>query len=184
MKRIQSVFVLLIAIIALSCTKEVIGPAGPEGPQGEPGESAYVFEYANVDFVAPDYEVFLPYPDDFEGVSSDVAIVYLLWDVTTDDDGNQLEIWRQLPQTIHTELGEINYNFDFTSIDVRLFLIPEFDPVELQPIDTDDWVVRTVIIPGNFWGSITSIDYSDYYAVKEAFGLPDLVTRSTVKRRE
>ena len=186
MKTLQSALVFILSFAVLACTQEVgpQGPPGPEGPQGAQGESAYVFEYDNVDFISPDYEVILPYPEDFEALSSDVALVYLLWEVTEDNNGNPLEVWRQLPQSIQTELGDINYNFDFTLVDVRLFLVPEFDPANLQPIDTDDWVVRTVIVPGSFWGSRHSIDLSDYNAVKEAFGLPEFDQHSTKKRRE
>ena len=186
MKTIQAVLVIVISVLILSCTREVgpAGPPGPQGPQGEQGESAFVFEYDNVDFIGPDYEVILPYPEDFEALDADVALVYLLWEVTQDGNGNQLEVWRQLPQSVQTELGDINYNFDFTVVDVRLFLVPEFDPSNLLPIDTDDWVVRTVIVPGNFWGSRHDLDLSDYNAVKEAFGLPELELPKAKKRRE
>lgn len=187
MKTQQLLSLTILSIVLFSCSNASEGPAGPpgpEGPEGQPGESAYVFEYSNVDFVSPDYEVILPYPEDFEGISSDVALVYLLWDVTTDNEGNQLEVWRQLPQTIQTSFGDINYNFDFTTVDVRVFIVPEFDPINLEPIDTDDWVVRTVIIPGSYWGGRTTIDYSDYNAVKEALGLPEFESKTIKKRRK
>ena len=187
MKTLKTSLILLTSILIYACTTGEVGPqgpAGPEGPEGIQGESAYVFEYSDVDFISPDYEVILPYPDDFEGVASDVALVYLLWDVSTDGDGNQLEVWRQMPQIVHTELGKIHYNFDFTIPDVRLFLIPEFSPTELLPVDTDDWVIRTVIIPGDFWGSRMSLDHSDYNAVKEAYGLPEFNSHEIKKRRD
>jgi hypothetical protein len=186
MKRLQKLMLALLAISLYSCTQN-IGPAGPEGPQGPegaPGTNAFVFEYTNVDFTAPNYEVFLDYPPDFNGLESDVTLVYLLWDVTTDNNGNELEIWRKVPQTIFTVNGLLNYNYDFSKIDFRVFLTTDFDPALLQPIDTDDWVVRAVVVPGNFWGGRTTIDFSDYYAVKEAYGLPDLPSRTTQKRRE
>ena len=179
----------ILSIIITSCTTSSVGPEGPPGqegpvgPEGAQGESAFVFEYTDVDFTTPDYEVVLPYPDDFEGIASDVLLVYLLWEVTTDSDGNNVEIWRQMPQTVYTEMGQIQYNFDFTIFDVRLFMTTEFDAELLKPIDTDDWIVRAVIVPGNFWGSRSSIDHSDYFAVKEAYGLPELTQKSLVQRR-
>lgn len=184
MKTILQFIIAISAIAFLSCTKETVGPQGPQGPVGAQGESAYVFEVSNIDFIGPEYEVFVDFPEDFQALESDVALAYLLWDVTTDGDGNQLEVWRQLPQTVYTELGQINYNFDFTMIDLRLFLTTEFDPANLEPVDTDDWILRTVIIPGNFWGSRTAIDHSDYQAVKEAYGLPDLPVKTIKKRRK
>jgi len=180
----------LLVISIASCTTETIGPPGPQGdigpagPTGAAGESAFVFEYSNVDFVGPDYDVFLNYPTDFEGLESDVTLVYLLWETTTDGDGNPLEIWRQMPQTIFTQNGLLNYNFDFSKIDLHLFLTIDFDAALLEPVDTDDWIVRAVVVPGNFWGGRANIDHSDYFAVKEAYGLPDLPERSTNSRRK
>ncbi|HAK45881.1 MAG TPA: hypothetical protein DCO79_08190 [Spirochaeta sp.] len=190
MKRLQLLLMAILVISISSCTTKTIGPPGPQGdvgpagPTGAAGESAFVFEYSNVDFVGPDYDVFLNYPADFEGLESDVTLVYLLWETTTDGDGNALEVWRQVPQTIFTQNGLINYNFDFTRIDFHLFLTTEFDPVLLEPIDTDDWIVRAVIVPGDFWGGRTSVDHSDYYAVQKAYGLPDMPARSATDRRK
>lgn len=180
-----SILIVILSFIALACEQKVgpQGPEGPVGPTGAAGENAHVFEYSNVNFSAPDYDIVLAYPDDFEGRESDVTLVYLLWEVTTDNDGNSLEIWRQMPQTVFTVNGQIQYNFDFTMFDTRLFLTTEFDPSLLEPIDTDDWIVRAVIVPGNFWGARSAIDYSDYDAVKEAYGLPELVSHKPVKRR-
>ena len=190
MKTLQQLLIAILAISLAACTTETIGPpgppgpTGPEGPTGAQGESAFVFEYSNVDFIGPDYEVFLSYPDDFTGLESDVTLVYLLWEVTTDGDGNDLEIWRQLPQTIFTANGLLNYNFDFSRIDFNIFLTTEFDPSLLEAIDTDDWIVRAVVVPGNFWGGRTSVDHSDYNAVKEAYGLPEMPTHIAAKRRK
>jgi hypothetical protein len=187
MKRIQQLLLAILVISMASCKTEVIGPPGPQGPEGPAGiqgESAIVFEYSNVDFVGPDYDVFLNYPTDFDGLESDVTLVYLLWETTTDADDNPLEIWRQVPQTVFTQNGLLNYNFDFSKIDLHLFLTTEFDPALLAPIDTDDWIVRAVIVPGNFWGGRSNIDHSDYYAVKEAYRLPDMPKHETAKRRK
>ena len=183
MKTIQQLILALILVSIASCTTEVIGPQGPEGPVGEQGEGAFVFEYSDVDFVAPNYEAFLNYPAEFEGLESDVTLVYLLWEVTTDGDGNDLEIWRQVPQTIFTANGLLNYYFDFSKIDFHLFLTTEFDPSLLEPIDTEDWIVRAVVIPGDFWGGRTAVDHSDYHAVKKAYGLPELPKHNSLQRR-
>ena len=187
MKTIQQLLMAILVFAISACTTETIGPPGPQGPQGpegpagEQGESAILFEYSNVDFIAPNYDVLLDYPSDFTGLESDVTLVYLLWEV----DADGLEIWRQLPQTIlFTDNGILNYNFDFSTVDLRLFLSFNFDANLLAAVDTDDWIVRAVIVPGNFWGGRTSVDHSDYYAVKEAYGLPDMPTHIAAKRRQ
>ena len=127
--------------------------------------------------------MFLNYPDDFVGLESDVTLVYLLWDVTEDNDGNTLEIWRQVPWTVFTGNGLLNYNYDFSKLDLRLFLTTDFDTSLLESMDTDDWIVRAVIIPGDFWGARLSVDHSDYNAVKEAYGLPEMPKHTVAKRR-
>lgn len=180
MKRFLLASVLIGLLITLSnCGDD--GAPGPQGPPGEPGESGFVFEYENVDFLPPNYEVFLDFGN-FEVVPSDVALVYFLWEVQ-DNNGQPLEIWRQLPQTVFHPSGLLIYNFDFAISDVRLFLETDFSPAFLAPIDTEDWIVRVVIAPGDF---VTNgrVDLSDYNIVKERLGLPDLPAKtSAIQRR-
>jgi len=179
-------YLSILVLVAAACSTETIGPqgpTGPAGPQGNPGESGIVFEFTGVTFTAPDYEVFLDYPTGFEGLDSDVALIYLLWDVQTDTNGNPLDIWRALPQNVLTPNGLLQYNFDFSKQDVHLFLDGDFNLSLLGAIDTDNWVVRVVVVPGNFFGGRSSVDLTDYYAVKEAYGLPDLETHTLVESR-
>jgi len=160
-----------------------IGSPGPQGPVGASGESGYVFEYSNVNFTAPDYATILPYPEDFDGLASDVALGYLLWDVQ-EINGEAIEVWRLLPQTVFTENGMLQYNFDFTAIDIRLFLEANYSLDLLMAMDTDEWVVRVVIVPGNFWDG-GRLDATNYYEVSEALNLPELNShQKTVIRRE
>ena len=106
MKTLQQLLMAILVISIAACTTETIGPPGPQGPEGptgstgDQGESAFVFEYSNVNFSSPDYEIFLNYPDDFTGLDTDVTLVYLLWEVTTDGDGNDLEIFINASDTI------------------------------------------------------------------------------------
>lgn len=191
MKSIINAMIILMITGLLSCISDNVGPTGPMGPQGPQGndgpkgDSGFVFEFEQVDFTGPDYEVFLPFPDDFESLNSDVALVYLLWDVV-DLDGVDTEVWRQIPQTILTNEGLLQYNFDFTMGDVRLFLDADFDLALLGAMDTDDWVVRIVIVPGDFWSSSrldpSAIEYNDLI---EMLDLPQLdVPISAIERRK
>lgn len=191
MKSIINALIILMITGLLSCISDNVGPTGPMGPQGPQGnegpkgDSGFVFEFEQVDFTGPDYEVFLPFPDDFESLNSDVALVYLLWDVV-DLDGVDTEVWRQIPQTILTNEGVLQYNFDFTMGDVRLFLDADFDLALLGAMDTDDWVVRIVIVPGDFWSSSRldpgAIEYNDLI---EVLDLPRLdVPISAMERRQ
>ncbi len=146
------------------------GPQGPEGPQGEAGSEGFTFEW-EVDFVAPDFNALLSFPSDFTMLESDVAIVYALWGTET-VDGQELEIWRQLPQTVFTDDGLLLYNFDFTVSDVSVFMESDFPLTVLGPNLTDDWIFRVVVIPSQFNDNgRVSTDFSNYYEVVERFGL-------------
>lgn len=179
MKRFTYIILIATGLLAFGCISDEgpqgpVGPEGPEGPQGPAGESGFVFEFENINFTSPDYEVFLTYPPDFEGVDSDVALVYFFWNVET-VDGEDLIIWRPLPQTVIDERGSLVYNYDFTKNDVRLFLQGTFNLDELQAIDTDDWIARVVVVPGNFWASARIQEgMMEYHNIVEALGLPDL----------
>ena len=190
MKAIVNAIVILTIAGLTSCISDNVGPAGPagpqgpEGPQGEKGESGFVFEYEDVDFTAPEYDVYLPFYGEFETLESDVALVYLLWDVV-EVDGIDTEVWRQVPQSIFTENGILQYNFDYTMVDVRLFMEATFDLNTLGASATDDWVVRIVIVPGDFWSnSRLNTDDIPYHELKEMLNLPDLPTPElTIKRK-
>ncbi len=146
------------------------GPQGPEGPQGEAGSEGFTFEW-EVDFVAPDYNALLSFPSDFTMLESDVAIVYALWGTET-VNGTDLEIWRQLPQTVFTDDGLLLYNYDFTVSDVSVFMESDFSLSVLGPNLTDDWIFRVVVIPAQFHDNArTTTDFSNYYEVVEKFGL-------------
>lgn len=156
------------------------GEEGPVGPQGIPGLDgqdgvnieSFVFEYENVDFTSPDYSVTLEYPN-FTALDSDVTLAYLLWDVVVIND-EEVDVWRALPQSLITENGLLQYNYDFTKFDTQIFIASEFDKSLLEPIDTDDWIVRLVVVPGKFFdpnGKMESVDLADYQAVIQALGL-------------
>jgi hypothetical protein len=191
MKTIIKALIIVIVAGLSSCTTENPGPAGPTGPQGndgpkgDKGDSGFVFEYDELNFTAPNYELFLPFPDNFETLSSDVALVYLLWDVVKVDDVDT-EVWRQIPQTILTNDGVLQYNFDYSMVEVRLFMEASYDMSQLGAGDTDNWVARVVIVPGDFWSSsrISSGEIS-YNELKEMLGLPELaVPISAIERRK
>ena len=188
MKRFTNLIVIAIGLITFGCISDEgpqgpVGPQGPEGPQGPAGESGFVFEFEDINFTSPDYEVFLTYPNDFEGLDSDVALVYFLWDIAN-VDGVDLDVWRPLPQMVIDERGSLVYNYDFTKNDVRLFLESNFNLDDLQAIDTDNWIARVVVVPGDFWaaGRIQE-GLIDYYDLVEALGLPDLPAHTDVISR-
>lgn len=173
-KLCYSIFGLIVIIGALtSCTVEGVGPAGRDGIDGLDGidgQEAYVFEY-NIDFVAPEYREILLLPDDFEMLDSDVVLTYVLWEVVEGD-----EIWRLVPQNVFMSEGILQYNYDFTRTDVSIFLGADF-PLSFVPANyLNNWIVRVVVVPGQFEGARKSVvkpDYKDFDAVASFYGLDD-----------
>ena len=188
MKTILTIFSLGLLLTFSACKISNDGPIGPQGPQGptgaqgESGEEAYVFEYEGVSFTGPEYEVVLPYADDFVALASDVTLVYLLWG-TDEVDGETVEVWRLLPQSIITANGLLQYNFDFTIYDVKLFLDAQFPLDDLTAQDTDNWVVRMVVVPSKFWNGRKDSTPS-YQELVETYNLPDLGKRENIIERK
>ncbi len=179
----KKIFPFVLMLIVFAACEGPVGPEGPIGPQGPAGVDAvniesFVFEYS-FSFEAPDYSVLLEYPDGFESLESDVTLVYLLWGQTNDGK----DIWRALPQTIITNDGLLQYNYDFSQNDAVVFLTSEFDSSLLLPEDTDDWIARVVVVPGKFLngGKMSSIDFTDYDAVAAAMDFRDAPVQVNVE---
>lgn len=153
-------FLLLVAV-GVACQ----GPEGPMGPAGEDGEIivSKAFEI-EVDFTeANNYAHLEPYG--FNVLSSDVTLVYALWGAE-----NGKDIWRLLPQHVFFEEGLLQYNFDFTDVDVNIFLDATFPLSILESQWTTDQVFRVVVVPADLVGRP---NYTDYEATMKRFNLSD-----------
>lgn len=165
-------FVFLISTVLLfSCE----GPAGPPGPPGTPGQDGQdgldgdsflgsVFEIQDNFTSENNYELFFEFPETVEVFSSDIVLVYILWEQYTDSYGELLDVWRLLPQTVFLEEGTLKYNYDYTYYDVLIFLDGTIDFASLLPAETDNQVFRIVVLPADYAQS-KSLDVSDYDAV-------------------
>ncbi len=174
MKKLHYIYMLVILFGASSCARDgAPGPQGVPGQQGPPGydgESAYVFEYDFAFNQGNDWLEGILYPEGFTVYPEDMILVYLLWE-STDQYG---DVWRLMPQTLMMEFGLLQYNYDFTQDDISIFLDADFSLDKLGPLYTEGWV-RIVVVPGQtINGRQLAPDFTDYSAVKEAYGLPNL----------
>lgn len=152
---------LMVLVVGAACQ----GPMGPEGLPGEDGEiiASKAFEI-EVDFNdANDYAHLEEYG--FNVLSSDVTLVYALWGAE-----NGKDIWRLLPQQVFFEEGLLQYNFDFTDVDVNIFLDATFPLSTLSSQWTNDQVFRVVVVPADLVGRP---NYADYDATMMRFNLTD-----------
>lgn len=135
---------LLFAVLMASCSGPS-GPPGPPGPRGQDGINilSEVFEITVNFNQGNNFNNFFPLdPPIFD---SDVVLIYLLWEV----DGD-LDVWRPLPQTLFLDEGLLQYNYDFTAVDLSIFLETTFDISILGPQWTNGQTFRIVLVPGEF----------------------------------
>ena len=148
MKTIKTLTLLFASFFIISSCE---GPMGPPGLDGLDGNTLIgsVFEIEG-DFTASnEYELFFDFPNNFEIYDTDVVLVYILWDVVN-VNGKNTDVWRALPQTLVFDQGVLQYNFDYTVNDVRVFLETTMSPGELLPAETQDQVFRIAVLPADF----------------------------------
>lgn len=161
------VLMIIAASVITSCRGDR-GPVGPEGPQGPQGPSILPtsFEFA-ADLTQDNlFEHFEEIPAEIDIISSDVVLVYVLEDFLEDEN---LDVWRQLPLTDFTENGTRLLNFDFTEVDIRLFLDADY---QLGSGDEfTDVIYRAVHIPADFVQQIGVENLKSAATYKELQGL-------------
>ncbi len=132
------------------------------------------FEVQNVDFLAPEFTVNIPIPQNIDILASDVVLVYRLEDVVNNQD-----VWEPLPtasffffnDTTGAVEGFLNYRYNFTIDDVDIILDFDLPNIDLlTPEFTDNQVFRLVVVPAAF-ANDSKIDFSDINAVKAALHL-------------
>jgi len=157
MKKLLGIIFIISAMIISSCE----GPVGPPGIDGEDGGIMLgsVFEIQG-DFTAGnDYRLIFDFPNDFEIYDTDVVLVYILWEVAGETD-----VWRLLPQTVALPEGIIQYNFDYTVLDVQVFMEGTIPPEDWLPAETDNQIFRIAVLPADFAAN-KSNDLSDFNSI-------------------
>lgn len=176
MKKLFSILFMTTFLFTACSDDGERGPQGPEGPQGPPGEAIVgtTIEFEGIDFNENnDYSTLINFNDNnIEVFESDAVLVYLKDGEDGTADGLPVEVFRQLPQTYYVEDGEVQYNFDFTFFDVRIFMNGTADFSNLDPAFTQDQVIRIVIVPSDF-AETTGVDVSSYKAVMNALDVKE-----------
>ena len=163
MKKIVSLL-FVIAVVLTACTGDQ-GPMGPPGYDGVNGTNgndggiiaSSAFEI-DINFNASN-EFSHTENYGFEVLTSDVMLVYILWETR-----NGKDFWRLLPQTVSFNDGDLIYNFEFTQSDVRFFLDGTKDFTTLDAEWTQDQTFRAVVIPAD---NIDAVDVSNLQEVMQ-----------------
>jgi hypothetical protein len=140
------------------------GPVGPQGPQGPPGPEVLPtsFEFEADLTQSNGFEFFRDIPTQIEVFESDVMLAYVLEDYIPEDD---LEVWRQLPITDFNSRGTVQINFDYTFVDIRIFMDANYN---LGSIDEyEDLLIRAVHVPAAFLNTNKAMTLSDTKTLSE-----------------
>ncbi len=178
MKKISLVLGSLMVLLFISCE----GPQGPpgfdgfDGFDGVDGEDGVNILGQVIDIegsFAPenDYAIFYEFPQTIEVFETDIVLVYLLWEQTEDSNGEAIDIWRLMPQTRILDEGLLQYNYDYTFLDVNIFLESNFNLASLQPGDTDNQVFRIAVLPADLTQG--KLDTSNMYSVLGRLGITE-----------
>lgn len=189
MKPVSALFSLLVVFFFLSCE----GPVGPPGVPGPPGFDGadgvnilgQVYDIVGDFTPGNNYSFFSVFSEDapnLEVFETDVVLVYLLWETLPDPNGGApIDVWRLLPQTRLLDQGILQYNYDYTFLDVSIFLEADFDLGTLMPGDTDNQVFRIAVLPADGLGQ-SKLDVSNMQAVMDYLQVDEeLIPRVTVE---
>lgn len=168
---------LLVAIpflLLMSCEGPAgpVGPMGPTGPQGPSGPVGQGFEVQASFNQSNDYSEIFAFPNNAEVLPTDIVMVYLLWEVDS-ETGN--DVWQPMPVSVFFNDGELQYAFDHTLADVKLFLTGDTDLSTVGPEYTQDQIFRIAILPVDYLQN-NKININSMEEVMSAIG-PDNMKR-------
>lgn len=129
----------------------LLGCTGPEGPIGPPGPTLFsqVFEF-EVDFTSSNnYETYIEFPQEIEVFEADLVLVFLAYETTDSNLGVQY-VWRPLPQTIFTSLGLLQYQYDHTFSDMRVFVEADYSLTSATAADLLNQRFKVGVVPAAY----------------------------------
>jgi len=173
MKTIKGVLFIVVLVFLSACE----GEPGPPGRDGLDGESflGSVFEIQG-DFTSEnEFSLYFQFPPSLTIYESDVVLVYILWQQVENDNGEFLDVWRLLPQSVVLEEGILQYNYDYTFQDVEIFLEGTIDFSTLRVSEAIDQVFRIVVLPADYNLSAQQ-ELSDYNLFMKSLGVnPEVI---------
>ncbi len=166
MKTLKGIFFGLALVLFTACEYE----GRPYYDDFDDSILGSVFEVKGDFTTQNNFRLSYEFPKNFILYDSDVVLVYMLWEQTTNQYGKKRDVWRLMPQTIMLENGVLQYNFDYTKRDVRIFLDGTVDFTTLLPAETKDQVFRIVVLPADY-AINKSIDLTDYSLLMKSLNI-------------
>jgi len=171
MKKMMKFLLSAITLFLLLTGCGERGPVGPQGPQGPAGPTILPtsFEF-EVDLnQSNEFSFVQGIPSGIEVLNSDVVLVYVFEDYIEEDD---LDVWRKLPLTEFNANGTLLYDYDFTRIDVRIFLDANYTLGKAD--EFQDLLIRAVHVPADFLNTgnfkTQALEAETFGNLEQAFG--------------
>lgn len=162
MKKIVKTIAALLLMTAFLVSCGGRGPTGPQGPQGPPGPEILPtsFEFNATLTPGNNFEFYNDIPGSIEVLESDVVLAFVL-----EGFDGELEIWRQLPLTEFNAKGTVLFDFDFTVVDVRIFLDANYNLTASDGYQ--DVLIRAVHLPANFAAKLKPDILEEIHSLQE-----------------
>ncbi|MEM0577568.1 hypothetical protein [Flavobacterium polysaccharolyticum] len=156
MKRIITLFAVIGLIAFSGCTTN--------DDNVDSDTIAEVFELKNVNFdynITDGYNIYRSLNPKI--YASDVVLIYRM--IGTIDASTP--VWQQIPRTVFTSQGELDYDFDFSKEDFTIYAGGNYN-LALTPQFLNNQTFRIVIVPGYF---SKNLDTNNYISVMKALSL-------------
>ncbi|MCC5942038.1 MAG: hypothetical protein JJU37_10910 [Balneolaceae bacterium] len=162
-KLIKFLFVMgSLSLLLISCGER--GPVGPEGPQGPAGPNILPvsFEF-NADLLRSNgFEFFQDIPPQIDIIETDVMLAYVFEEYIPEDD---LEVWRKMPVIDFNNRGTRLLDFDFTFLDMRIFLDANYSLGSLD--EFEGLLIRAVHIPADYLSNLKMKEVKGAKTIRE-----------------
>ena len=166
----------LFSLTAVSCTRTNDNVAQQPTQNTDTYSTAY--DLNNVSF-AKDTNGIYSISRTFNNplVESDVVLIYRKSGTTS----NGSNIWQSIPRTLFLTQGELDYDFDFSKVDILIKAGGTFDP-GLAPTYINNQTFRIVVVPAktgkNAKDANNGVDYTDYESVAKFYNIKDANVKS------
>lgn len=105
-------------------------------------------------------------------IESDVVLIFRKSGTTN----NGSAVWQSIPRTLYLQQGELDYDYDFSKLDVLIKAGGTFDP-GLAPTYINNQTFRVVVVPAKT-GKNSNVDLTDYASVAKYYNIQEANVKS------
>jgi hypothetical protein len=127
-----------------------------------------VYDINNETFVKKEGTYSLSFTFNKPIVNSDVILIFRRAGTV-----NGAPVWQSIPRSIFFDNGNrFDYDFDFTRNDFKIYADGNYD-ISTETLYLNNQSFRVVIVPAEFGGKNSNVDFSDYQSVIKHYKIDD-----------